>query len=185
MGSPPVSKRVTDDGCAAYDCEEHTRSPDSQPDRIEPNHRARGAIVETSMGAGITGYGLKQVVRAVGTRRFRRHLTGITLAREDPIAQSWQEHSSNDCLQRRSADPKFSRCIARCPNDFAGDRLRLIDWRHRLETLRQTVARPVELRCVDGRQLHHSQAYATAVVLQLAAQRVCKAANCKLGSAIG
>ena len=62
--------------------------------------------------------------------------------------------------------------------------LRLVDRRHRLGTVAGLVQRPVELRRVHRRQVHHGQADVVAVVQDLRAQAVGEAAYRRLGAAI-
>ena len=103
---------------------------------------------------------------------------------KNAIAEPGQQHGANDRFQSRWPDPKFPRGLARGPEDFARDGLRLIDRGDGLHRFRQAAARPGELRRINGRQLHHRDANTAAVMFEFAAQRIRKAADGEFRSAI-
>src|SRR5690606_29344546 len=90
-----------------------------------------------------------------------------------------------DGFYRGKADVDLPAFLLGCPDDGAGRQLGLEHRRYRLRATGHAVARPVELRSIEGRRMHAGDMHGAVVVLQLDAQRVGEATAGELGCAVG
>src|SRR5689334_18925951 len=139
---------------------------------IDPKLRAARdrAIVEAAVRAAIAGYGIVQIVAAVGWNRLIGLLTTVSSAREQAIEQAWNDARAQYGLHRRESDPELATAMLRGPVDRFGSDFGLKNFSERFGLALHARAAPVELRGVERREMHHRQMHSASIVNQLGAQ---------------
>src|SRR4029453_16707720 len=109
---------------------------------------------------------------------------GVRRAREIAIDRSCKKLVEPDCRDDRPADLQLAGRMPGGIEDGSRGQLRLEHGRKRARPSGQFAARPVELWCVDGRQMYLRDTNAGAFVSQLDPQRVGKGSQRMLGGAV-
>lgn len=94
----------------------------------------------------------------------------------------WQSRDRFDCWQ---PDENFAPLLMRGPVDCLRRDFGLEDRRYWLRLARQAALRPIELRCVQRRQLYHRDVHVAAVVNQFTAERIAEPAQRMLRGTVG
>ena len=128
---------------------------------------------------------LPKIVAAIRRNRLRGLLRIISRYAEIVIKQSRGEFISDDRFDGRCPDVNFPPVAARRVDDRVGCDLRLEDWRDGLGFAGEPALYPTELRRVKRRHLHHDHAHLALVVQQFTPQRIAKALDGMLRTAIG
>ena len=122
-----------------------------------PASASTARSLEAAAGAVVARHRIEEVVRPL-LGGLVGHLASPGLTRHHAVGQAGRQLRAEDRLDRREAQPVFPPRMVCGMVDGVGDELGLEDRRHRLRPSRHLVARPVELRRVDRRQLHRASA---------------------------
>src|SRR5688572_865450 len=126
-----------------------------------------------------------QIVATSGFFRFAGLLRRVSLAGEVSIDQVWRQAVADDGLPGWKPDIQLAPVVRSCPYDRLCGELRLVNWRNRLRAARQPALDPLELRCVQRRQLHHRDPNLLPVVQQFRPERFAETLDRMFGGAVG
>ncbi|MNC34190.1 hypothetical protein D3C75_826140 [compost metagenome] len=102
-----------------------------------------------------------------------------------PVEETGEQELADNRLHSAAPYPQLAHRLLRHAVQRLGGHFRLEYRRHRAHGIRKLVARPLKLRRIQPRHLHHHQLHAAALVHQLGTQRIRKAADRRLGPAVG
>src|SRR5437763_11307942 len=184
-GSPLLPKDSNTD----HTDDTRSRNGKPAPMGISPQLPARAmrSVIKRSMCAVVMLCinWLPQVVRAVWVLWLTDLLRGIAGPAEIPITKSWRELISLDHDNCRPADEELTAVVIGHPGDGISDHFRLVNRRYRLRLVGEAALHPAELRCVDGRELHHRDRDLAFLVDQLSTYGLREALDGMLGPTIG
>src|SRR5215472_17028663 len=145
------------------------------------------ASAKMSVAPRLNGWrGLPSILIGRVWYRVIGQLTAVAGSDQIALEQPRCQLVGEDRYHGRQPDPDLALIGVECGLDNRARRhLWLEDRRHRLRPLAELVERPVELRRIDRRQMHHDEPDRTAVMDQLGADGIGKAAHRVFRAAIG